>query len=95
MSTQTPAADVPPRAGALVMLTPGALYRELQAEFCRLRPESCMSCRVPLPVRLEDHAEGDCNWRLEMVSTCDDGCDATITGIAAEAATRFRMAGPA
>jgi hypothetical protein len=79
----------------LVSLSPGALYRVLLLEFERVRPPTCMSCRVPVPEPL-DAGPGDApNWWVRPCIPCPHGCDARIFDIVVAARGKYRVTMPA
>ncbi|MEO7744111.1 MAG: hypothetical protein ABIR98_14330 [Usitatibacter sp.] len=74
-------------------LTPGKLYARLSAEFRRLRPEHCGSCRMPLVV-LTRGGPGECNWIVEPTSKLCGACEALIAEIVQKAAREYDLRDP-
>jgi hypothetical protein len=75
-------------------LTPGKLYARLSAEFRMLRPDSCSSCSVPLPLVVERDDPESANWQLGGVPAVCDACRATIEEVAHRASEHFDVYDP-
>jgi hypothetical protein len=75
-------------------LTPGKLYARLSAEFRTLRPESCSSCSVPLPLVVERMAPDAANWELGAVPPVCEACRVTVEEVAHRASACFDVYDP-
>lgn len=75
-------------------LTPGKLYARLSAEFRMLRPDSCSSCSVPLPLVVERCDPDSANWELGVVPPVCAECRATIEEVANRASEHYDVYDP-
>jgi hypothetical protein len=75
-------------------LTPGKLYVRLSAEFRMLRPESCSSCSVPLPLVVERDGPDSANWELGAVPPVCDDCRRTIEEVVSRALEHYDVYDP-
>jgi hypothetical protein len=75
-------------------LTPGKLYARLSAEFRMLRPDSCSSCSVPLPLVVERDGPDSANWQLGAVPPVCDACRTTIEEVASRASEHYDVYDP-
>ena len=75
-------------------LTPGKLYARLSAEFRMLRPDSCSSCSVPLPLVVEREDPNLPNWELGAVPPVCDRCRETIEEVVSRASQNFDVYDP-
>jgi hypothetical protein len=75
-------------------LTPGKLYVRLSAEFRTLRPDSCTSCSVPLPLVVERASPDFANWELGAVPSVCDACRITIEEVVGRALEHYDVCDP-
>jgi len=70
-------------------VTAAQLYALLDAEFRRLRPSGCRSCRVPLPYWREPPDEVSANWHIGTPAQCPNGCHLVIAELLARMWTQY------
>jgi hypothetical protein len=75
-------------------ISPGALYTLLTAEFRKIHPSACVSCRMPLPYRIDPPDEVSANWRIGTPPPCAHGCAAVIVEIAAAHWPKYDLLDP-
>jgi hypothetical protein len=68
---------------ARITLTPGRLYTLLSAEYKKVRPPRCMSCRTPYPYLVVRSEGMPANWFVAGMSDCRHGCHTVIAEIVA------------
>jgi hypothetical protein len=74
-------------------LTPGVLYRILNAELHARRPHPCQ-CRMPLPFIVEAGDGATANWRIPPPTRCAHGCHVVIADIVKVALLAFDVHDP-
>ncbi len=67
------------------------LYTLLDAEFRRLRPAACRSCRVPIPYWRAPPDDVSANWHIGTPAQCPNGCHLVIAELLARMWTRYDM----
>jgi len=70
-------------------VTAAQLFALLDAEFRRLRPSDCRSCRVPLPYWREPPDEVSANWHIGTPAQCPNGCHLVIAELLARMWTQY------
>ena len=75
-------------------LTPGKLYARLSAEFRRVRPEHCGSCRMPMVVLTHRLGPGECNWTVEAAGNLCDKCRLLIAAVVNRASEEYDLHDP-
>ena len=76
-------------------ISPGALYRLLQAEFKSRNVSGCTKCQFPLPYRIDRPDTVSANWRIGVPAECVHGCDLVIVEVAASFWPKFDLLGEA
>ncbi len=67
------------------------LYTLLDAEFKKLRPAACRTCRVPIPYWRPSPDDVSANWHIGTPIECPHGCHLVIAELLARMWTRFDM----
>ena len=67
------------------------LYTLLDAEFRKLRPAACRTCRMPMPYWRTPPDEVSANWHIGTPSPCRHGCHLVIAELLARMWTFYDM----
>ena len=67
------------------------LYTLLDAEFRKLRPGTCRSCRVPIPYWRVPPDDVSANWHIGTPAQCAHGCHLVIAELLARMWTQYDM----
>ena len=72
-------------------LSPGQLFRLLQAAFEDKKPPGCWSCKIPLPYAVARPDAVSANWRIGTPKECPKKCHALIAELALDLASRYDL----
>jgi hypothetical protein len=77
-----------------VSVSPAELFRILDEEFARVRPNGCSTCRVPLPFRVARADAVAANWMVGRAQDCPYRCGACITAVVHRLWARYDLEEP-
>ena len=75
-------------------ITPGRLYARLAAEYRRMRPEHCGSCRMPMVALVHRPSPEASNWTVEELGPLCEKCRVIVGAIVKEAAEEYDLRDP-
>jgi hypothetical protein len=76
-------------------IPPAQLYAILDREFRARRPDTCKSCRTPLPFWKQPADEVSANWDVGTLAQCPDECRRLMGEIVAGLWSQYELDAPA
>ena len=67
------------------------LHDLLVREFSNTAGDTCLSCRLPMPVFLETRDPDRPNWRIGSIAECSTLCHTILEDVAAKLAHKYNL----
>ena len=79
----------PAQAVTRTTISPAQLYAILDAEWKKIRPRACNSCKMPLPYWRTPPDEVSANWAIGTPTHCPHGCHMIIAELLTRLWTKY------
>lgn len=70
-------------------ISPAQLYAILDAEWKKLRPRACTTCKIPLPYWRTPPDDVSANWAIGTPTNCPEGCHMVIAELLTRLWTKY------